>query len=134
MTSAVVELVLGTRSGMEILKRISDPQLSLHSPELVDIEVLSVLRRYELTDIIPPDRIAHAIANLSDLDLRRHPHGPLLPRIWSWRYNLTSYDATYVTLAEGLDAPLFTTDLRLAGSPRLPVRVEVFASCKTERP
>ena len=88
-TSAVVELLLGTRSGMEILKRISDPKLSLYSPELVDIEVLSTLRRYELTDIIPPDRIAH----LSDLDLRRHPHGPLRPRIWSWRYNLTPYDA-----------------------------------------
>lgn len=112
---------------MEILKRISDARLSLHSPELVDIEVLSVLRRYELSDIIPPDRIAHAIDNLSDLDLRRHRHGPILPRIWSWRYNLTSYDAAYVTLAEVLDAPLLTTDSRLAGPPRLPVRVEVFA-------
>ena len=128
--SAVVELVLGTRSGMEILKRISDPQLSLHSPELVDIEVLHALRRYELTDIVPPDRIAHAIDNLSDLDLRRHPHGPLLPRIWSWRYNLTSYDAAYVSLAEVLDAPLLTTDARLAGAPRLPVAVEVFQSNK----
>ena len=107
--SAVVELVLGTRSGMEILGRVSDPQLSLHSPELVDIEVLSVLRRY-------------------DLDLRRHPHGPMLPRIWSWRYNLTAYDAAYVTLAEVLDAPLLTTDSRLAGAPRLPVRVEIFAA------
>ena len=129
--SAVVELVLGTRSGMEILGRISDPQLSLHSPELVDIEVLSVLRRYELANIVPPDRIAHAIDHLSDLDLRRHPHGPLLPRIWSRRYNLTAYDAVYVTLAEVLRAPLLTTDSRLAGSPRLPVRVEVFASFRS---
>ncbi len=126
--SAVIELVLGTRSGMEILKRISDPQLSLHSPELVDIEVLNTLRRYELADIVPPDRVAHAIDNLSGLDMRRHPHGPILPRIWSWRYNLTSYDAAYVTLAEVLDAPLLTTDARLAGAPRLPVRVEVFAA------
>ena len=128
--SAVVELVLGTRSGMEILKRISDPQLSLHSPELVDIEVLSVLRRYELADIIRLDRIAHAIDNLSDLDLHRHPHGPLLPRIWCWRYNLTSYGAAYVSLAEALDAPLFTTDARLVRAPRLPVAVEVFQSNK----
>ena len=126
--SAVVELVLGSRSGMEILKRVSDPKLSLHSPELVDIEVLSVLRRYELADIIPPDRIAHAIDNLGDLDLRRHPHGPLLPRIWSWRYNLTSYDAAYVTLAEALDAALVTTGARLARAPRPLLRVEVFAS------
>ncbi len=132
--SAVVELVLGTRSGMEILTRIADPRLSLHSPELVDIEVLSVLRRYELTDIIPPDRIACGIDNLRDLDLHRHPHGPLLPRIWSWRYNLTSYDAAYVTLAEVLDAPLLTTDARLAGTPGLPVSVEVFASRRRPLP
>lgn len=131
--SAVVELVLGTRSGMQILTRIADPQLSLHSPELVDIEVLSVLRRYELTDIIPPDRIACAIDNLRDLDLRRHPHGPILPRIWSWRYNLTSYDAACVALAEVLQAPLLTTDARLAGAPRLPVRVEVFTRSRPPR-
>ena len=131
--SAVVELVLGTRSGMEILRRISDPQLSLHGPELVDIEVLGVLRRYELADMIPPDRVACAIDNLSDLDMRRHPHGPLLSRIWSWRYNLTSYDAAYVTLAEVLDAPLLTTDARLAGAPRLPVAVEVFTCSQPPR-
>ena len=116
-----------------MLKRISDPKLSLHSPELLDIEVLNTLRRYELADIIPPDRVAHAIDNLSDLDMRRHPHGPLLPRIWSWRYNLTSYDAAYVTLAEGLDAPLLTTDARLGRAPRLPVREEVFAGSRPPR-
>ena len=115
--SAVVELVLRTRSGMEILKRISDPKLSLHSPELVDSHVLSVLRRYEQTNIIPPDRIAHAIDGLSDLDMHRHPHGPLLPRIWSWRYNLTVYVAAYVALGEALGAPLLTTDARLARAP-----------------
>ena len=79
------------------------------------------------------DRIAQAIDNLSDLDLRRHRHGPLLPRIWSWRYNLTAYAAAYVTLAEVLDAPLLTTDARLAGAPRLPVRVEVFARSRPPR-
>ena len=126
--SAVLELVLGTRSGMEILRRTADPRISLHCPELVDLEVLNTLRRYELAGITPPDRVAHAIDNLSDLDLRRHRHGPILPRIWSWRYNLTSYDAAYVTLAEALDAPLLTTDARLARAPNLTVPVEVFSS------
>ena len=118
---------------MQILTRIADPRISLHSPELVDLEVLSALRRYELSDIIPPDRIARAIDNLSGVDMRRHRHGPILPRIWSWRYNLTSYDAAYITLAEVLDAPLLTTDARLAGAPRLPVRVEVFARSRPPR-
>ncbi len=126
--SAVLELVLGTRSGMEILQRTADPRISLHCPELVDLEVLNTLRRYELADITPPDRVAHAIDNLSDLDLRRHRHGPILPRIWSWRYNVTPYDAAYVTLAEVLDAPLLTTDARLARAVNLSVPVEVFSS------
>ena len=32
------------------------------------------------------------------------------------RWNLTAYDAAYVALAEALDAPLVTTDARLARS------------------
>ena len=73
-------------------------------------------------------RADEAYRNLLDLDVRRHGHEPLLSRIWSRRHNLTSYDAAYVTLAEILEAPLLTTDRRLAGVPNLPVPVEVFAA------
>ena len=51
----------------------------------------------------------------------------MLPRIWSWRYNVPPYHAAYVTLAEVLDAPLLTTDARLARVPNLSVPVEVFS-------
>ena len=50
----------------------------------------------------------------------------LLPRIWSWRANLTAYDAAYVALAEVLGGPLPTTDARLTRTPGLPVPVELF--------
>lgn len=124
--SAVVELVVGTRAGARIIQRISDPGTSLHSPELLDLEVLHVLRRYERTGAVSSTRADEAYRNLLDLDVRRHGHEPLLSRIWSRRHNLTAYDAAYVTLAEILDAPLLTTDRRLAGVPGLPVPVEVF--------
>ena len=124
--SAVVELVLGTRRGARIMDRVSDPVTSLHSPELLDLEVLHVLRRYERNGAIPPTRAGEAYRNFLDLDVQRHGHEPLLSRIWSRRHNLTAYDAAYVTLAETLDAPLLTTDRRLAGVPDLPVPVEVF--------
>ena len=52
----------------------------------------------------------------------------MLRRIWSWRANLTTYDAAYVTLAEVLGGPLLTTDGRLANAPGLTVPVEVFAT------
>lgn len=124
--SAVVELVVGTRSGARIMQRISDPGISLHSPELLDLEVLHVLRRYERTGVVSAPRAGEAYRNFLDLDVRRHGHEPLLSRIWSRRHNLTAHDAAYVTLAEILDAPLLTTDRRLAGVPALPVPVEVF--------
>ena len=126
--SAVVELVFGTRAGVKIRRRLADPALSLHSPELVDLEVLNAIRRYVQSNRVTLDRATTAVRNLSDLDLRRHRHGPMLGRIWARRANLTAYDAAYVTLAEILDGPLLTTDDRLAHAPNLPIPVETFTS------
>ena len=131
--SAVVELVLGTRSGRQILHRVSDPKVSLRSPELVDLEVLNVLRRYEQRETVSHARADEAYRNLIDLDLKRHRHEPLLARIWSRRLNLTAYDAAYVTLAEILEAPLLTTDGRLSRVPGLPTQVDVFAVSSAAR-
>lgn len=39
--------------------------------------------------------------------------------------NLTSYDASYVALAEMLEVPLVTLDRRLAGAPGLQCEVRV---------
>ena len=125
--SVIVELVLGTRTGTRVRRRLSNPHISLHSPELVDLEVLNVLRRFTSSDTVGPARVAAAVERLGELDLRRHRHGPLLQRIWSWRANLTAYDAAYVTLAEVLGGPLLTTDTRMANAPGLTVPVEVFA-------
>lgn len=125
--SAVVELVLGTRTGAEIRRRLANPAISWHSPELVDLEVLNVIRRCVLADRLGPERAMAAVRNLSELDLQRHRHGPMLRRIWARRWNLTPYDAAYVTLAEVLGCPLLTTDVRLAKAPDLPIPVEVYA-------
>ena len=124
--SVVVELVLGTRVGARVRQRLLDPGISLHGPELLDLEVLNVLRRYLQAGRIAADRAETAVRRLNELDLRRYRHGPMLPRIWSWRANLSAYDATYVTLAEVLGGPLLTTDARLSRAPGLPVPVELF--------
>ena len=125
--SAVVELVLVTTPGVRIRQRLSDPGISMHGPELVDLEVINVLRRYVNAKLVTMDRATQAVGILEDLDLRRHRHGPMLGRIWSWRSNLTAYDAAYVALAEVLNGTLLTTDARLASAPNLPVPVEIFA-------
>ena len=122
----VVDLVLGTRVGARVRERLLDPGISLHTPELLDLEVLNVLRRYVRAGKVAADRAEAAVRRMSELDLQRHRHGPMLPRIWSWRASLTAYDAAYVTLAEILGGPLLTTDARLSKAPGLPVPVELF--------
>ena len=46
-------------------------------------------------------------------------------RIFQLRANVSAYDAAYVVLAEALDCPLLTRDLRLARSSGHLVRIEV---------
>jgi predicted nucleic acid-binding protein len=68
------------------------------------------------------------MADLQALRLRRVEHRPLVARAWQLRGNLTIYDAMYVALAELLDAPLVTSDGRLAGAPGARCPVEVLRS------
>jgi predicted nucleic acid-binding protein len=63
-------------------------------------------------------RAGQALALYAELPLQRFPHTPLLGRVFSLRENFTAYDAVYVALAEGLDAPLHTADARLARAAR----------------
>jgi predicted nucleic acid-binding protein len=95
----------------------------LHAPHLIDVEVAQVLRRLELAKVLEEARAKQALEDLGDLRLVRHPHADLLDRVWSLRRNLTAYDALYLALSEALDAPLVTTDQRLATAPGHEARV-----------
>jgi predicted nucleic acid-binding protein len=97
----------------------------LSAPELIDLEVLSVLRRNVASGSATAQRGEEAMADLIELPLQRVSHRPLLRRCWELRHNLTSYDASYVALAEALDVPLLTADERLAGAPGLRCTVEL---------
>ena len=123
--SAVVELLLGTEAGGFIAGRIADPELGLHAPHLVDIEVIQVLRRYLREGEIDRVTALRAIEDLRSLDVERHAHEPLLDRVWKLRDNLTAYDAVYVALADALDAPLLTCDGKLARTPGIGERIEL---------
>jgi len=99
-----------------------------HAPHLIDIEVVSAIRRLALHGHASSERAALALHDLGTLRLQRYPHLPLLERIWELRDNLTAADAAYIALAEALDAPLVTTDASLAGVPGHGARVEAFTS------
>jgi predicted nucleic acid-binding protein len=97
----------------------------LAAPELLDLEVVSVLRGRQRSGQIPQRRAEQALADLIRLPLERAAHRPLLPRCWELRDNLTPYDAAYVALAEILDTALLTADARLARAtgPRCPIEL-----------
>ena len=108
-------------------ERIAQPDETLHVPHLFDVEVLNVLRRHALRGALSEARARLALRRLSGAALDRYPHGPLVARIWDLRDNLTAYDAAYVALAEALDAPLVTTDDRLARASGHRARVELYS-------
>lgn len=103
--------------------RISGEEL--HAPHVIDLEVASALRRLEAAGRVGAGDGGRLLRALQRADLHRHAHRPLLTQIWALRGNLSPYDAAYVALAAVLDAPLVTTDRRLAEAPKLPCTVEL---------
>jgi predicted nucleic acid-binding protein len=100
----------------------------LLAPELLDLEVVSVIRRALSIGAIDERRASFALNDLFDLDLERVIHRPLLGRIWELRANVTPYDAAYIALAEAIDAPMVTADRRLARAPMVRCQVEYIGS------
>lgn len=97
----------------------------LAAPELVDLEVTSVLRKQLRAGAMGVRRAALALEDLTSMPLLRAPHRPLLARCWELRDNLTIYDAAYVALAEALEATLLTGDARLARAATTTCAVDV---------
>lgn len=95
------------------------------APELLDLEVTQTLRRLAHRRTMPQDHATACLGLLQEMRIKRRPHRPLLKRIWQLRHSLTAYDAAYVALAEGLEAPLFTRDRKLAAAGGHAARIEV---------
>jgi predicted nucleic acid-binding protein len=128
--SATAELVLARAVADRVAGHVADHGGNLHAPHLIDIEVVSAIRRLVAAGEASPTRAVEAITDLLDLPLVRYPHEILVPRIWQLRDNFSSYDAAYLALAESLTehgVPLLTTDARLARATRAHTGVEVLA-------
>jgi predicted nucleic acid-binding protein len=125
--SALLEFLLQTPLGARVEVRLFRDEDELHAPHLVDVEVVQGLRRLVRTGEVSPGRAEEAIADLTDLDLNRHPLLDLLGRAWKLRDNISAYDAMYVALAEAIEAPIVTCDGPLAKSPGHRARIEVVA-------
>ncbi len=88
----------------------------LAAPELALFEAANILRRMHLAGELTGAEASLAHADLLTLPLQLWPYVALAERAWALQQNLTVYDASYVALAELLDAPLATLDERLSRS------------------
>lgn len=86
-------------------------------PHLADSEIVQLLRSQVLRGGLDAAVAGRAIEVWGRLGLERVGVSGLLERIWALRENLSAYDATYVALAETLEAPLVTADGRLGRAP-----------------
>ena len=115
----------GGRDGDSARARLSGEQIA--APELIDLEVASVLRKQVAARSLTVARAKQALSDLLALSMQRAPHRPLLERCWELRDNFTVYDAAYVALAEALSVDLLTADKRIAKAPGLHCRVTTLA-------
>lgn len=114
------------RAGQIARARLADAG-EVVAPDLVDVETVSVLRRAWLRGDLSDERFGAAVDDLLGLPIRRLPVGPLMPRAFVLRANVTAYDACYVAVAEGFRCPLVTADARLSAAPTMLCDVEVLA-------
>ncbi len=105
---------------------LGDPRENLHVPHLFGVEVLHALRRLALAGQVSETRSNRAINAMLSMRLTRYPHEPFVKRIWELKENVSAYDAAYVALAEALEAPLVTTDGRMAQAPVHKAKVEFY--------
>lgn len=123
--SALLATLLGSPRSARVLEHVARGEDSLHVPHLVDLEIAHALRRLAMLRDISDRQARERLQVHQDLQLVRHDHLVLLPRIWELRRNLTAYDAAYVALAEALECPLLTCDARLARGAGHAVEVQV---------
>jgi predicted nucleic acid-binding protein len=115
--SAAFDYLLEDGPSGDWVRDVVKDEAELAAPHVIDLELVSVLRRRVLRKELKPSRARDALLDFSALALVRYPMTAFLPRIWGLRSSLTPYDAAYVVLSEALAATLVTTDRRLARSP-----------------
>ena len=106
--SVAVEYLLKTPLGLTVADMIKGA--SLIAPELMDAEVLSVLRRAVLNGRLTEARALMAIEDLVHWPVDRISHGLLVRMAWQYRRNVSAYDAFYLSTARVHSLPLLTAE------------------------
>jgi predicted nucleic acid-binding protein len=117
--SALFELVVKSELAPAVAQAVGATDMV--APDVVNPEVLSILRRVERRGTLTAHRAVQAVDDLMDAPVRRFSTLPLLAEAWTLRANVTAADACYVVLARVLRCPLVTADRKLSRAPGLGV-------------
>lgn len=120
--SVAVEYLLKTPLGLALAELVE--RASLIAPELLDAEVLSVLRGAALSGRLAEGRALAALDDLAVWPVDRLPNRDLARLAWRHLHNVSAYDALYVAAARAHDATLLTADGRLSRAPGLGIVVQ----------
>lgn len=115
--SAAASLLLEQAAAPAIIREMAGEEIA--APELMSVELLSVLRGWVRGGQLPEPRARAAIDDLEVLGVHWYPVRPLVRAAWSFRDNASAYDAIYLALADVLgegEQPVrvLTLDGRLA--------------------
>lgn len=124
--SVVVELLTNGTLAESIRNELAGREESFLVPHLIDVEVISALRRLAAGKRIDSHRSEQFLAGLAALPAERYSHTPLAGRMWELRHHFTAYDAAYIALAEATGSILYTCDEKLRRGHR--ARVTIFTS------
>lgn len=120
--SCALKLLLKQGNAETLAHRLLSEEI--HAPHLIDVEVLSGLRRLSRLRQVSLERARDGLGWFLDLAIERHGHAELAWRIFDLRDSLSAHDAAYVAVAELAQAPLLTADGRLARAHGHRARIE----------
>jgi predicted nucleic acid-binding protein len=102
----------------------------LHVPAICDVEVVGAISKMTRQGSLLDDDAQQAIVDYVSMPLGRHLHTRTIARCYELRDNFSAADASYVALAEALDAALVTIDRSLARAVRAQTSVAVLSRAR----
>ncbi len=109
--SAMIDVLTGTTRSAQLRSLFDD---DLFAPDLLIAQVFSFLKRMTTARRLSRPEADQLALTLRQAPIEYLPTWPYAEHVWTWRDNLSCYDAVYVALASDLRAPLVTTDAHLA--------------------
>jgi predicted nucleic acid-binding protein len=111
----LVVLVSGDPRRPSVLRQITswlDEGTTLHAPFLAQYEIANALTRLVVSGGFPEDKVEEAVSNILILPLTYHPRVNItrIVEIAKVLGRQSAYDAAYLSLAESLNAELWTLD------------------------